>query len=76
MAVSKEELLHQLDVLIPEFMGESILDGMCSESRKGVAVRAVKSVKWIIIIVVGAVVTGLLTDLPTWTLALCAAAVV
>ena len=73
MAVSKEELLHQLDVLIPEFMGESILDGMCSESRKGVAVRSVKSVKWIIMIVVGAVVTGLLTDLPTWTLALCAA---
>ena len=73
MAVSKEELLHRLDVLIPEFMGESILEGVCGESRKGVAVRAVKSVKWIIMIVVGAVVTGLLTDLPTWIIACCAA---
>lgn len=73
MAVSKEELLHQLDVLIPEFMGESILDGVNRESRKGIGVRAVKSVKWIVMITAGAVATGLWTDLPTWIIALCAA---
>lgn len=73
MAVSKEELLHQLDVLIPEFMGESILDGVNRESRKCIGVRAVKSVKWIVMITAGAVATGLWTDLPTWIIALCAA---
>ena len=71
MAVSKEEMLHQLGVLIPEFMGESILEGMCGESRRGVAVRAVKSVKWILMLTAGAVAAGWLTDLPTWTIALC-----
>ena len=73
MAVSKEEMLHQLGVLIPEFMGESILEDVCGESRKGVAVRAVKSVKWIFMIAAGAVAAGTWTDLPTWTIALCAA---
>ena len=73
MAVPKEELLHQLGVLIPEFMGESIFEDVCGESRKGVAVRAVKSVKWILMIAAGAVVTGLWTDIQTWMIALCAA---
>lgn len=76
MAVSKEEMLHQLGVLIHEFMGESILEGVCGESRKGVAVRAVKSVKWILMIATGAVAIGLWTDLPTWIIACCAAAMI
>lgn len=76
MAVSKEEMLHQLGVLIPEFMGESILEDVCGESRKGVAVRAVKSVKWIFMIAAGAVAAGMWTDLPTWAAACCAAAMI
>ena len=76
MAVSKEEMLHQLGVLIPEFMGESILEDVCGESRKGVAVRAVKSVKWIFMIAAGAVAAGMWTDLPTWIIACCAAAMI
>lgn len=73
MAVSKEELLHQLGVLIPEFMGEGILEGVSRESRKGIGVRAVKSVKWILMIAAGAAATGLWTELPTWIIACCAA---
>lgn len=76
MAVSKEELLHQLGVLIPEFMGESILEGVCGESRKGVAVRVVKSVKWILMIAAGAVAIGIRTDIPTWIIAGCAASMI
>lgn len=74
MAVSKEELLHQLGVLIPEFVGESIMSGVIAEDRRGIAVRAVKSVKWILMIAAGAVVIGMRTDLPTWIIACCAAA--
>ena len=73
MAVSKEELLHQLGVLIPEFMGKNILEGVSRESRKGIGVRAVKSVKWILMIAAGAAATGLWTELPTWIIACCAA---
>ena len=73
MAVSKEEMLHQLGVLIPEFMGEGILEGVSRESRKGIGVRAVKSVKWILMIAAGAAATGLWTELPTWIIACCAA---
>ncbi|MGN0736466.1 MAG: PH domain-containing protein [Anaerovoracaceae bacterium] len=76
MAVSKEELLHQLDVLIPEFMGESIMSGVMEEDRRGIAVRTVKSVKWIFMIAAGAVATGLRTDLPTWIIACCAAGLI
>ena len=50
MAVSKEEMLHQLGVLIPEFMGESIMSDVIAEDRRGIAVRAVKSVKWILML--------------------------
>lgn len=73
MAVSKKELLHQLGVLIPEFMGEGILEGVRSEDRRGIKVRAVKSVKWILMIAAGAVVTGLWTDITAWIIACCAA---
>lgn len=76
MAVSKEELLHQLGVLIPEFVGESIMSGVIAEDRRGIAVRAVKSVKWILMIAAGAVVIGMRTDLPTWIIACCAAAMI
>ena len=73
MAVSKEEMLHQLGVLIPEFMGESIMSDVIAEDRRGIAVRAVKSVKWILMLAAGAVAVGMWTDLPTWAAACCAA---
>lgn len=73
MAVSREELTRQLGVLIPEFMGEGIMNDVAAEDRKGIAVRAAKSVKWIIITVAAAVATGLWTDISTWVIALCAA---
>ena len=76
MAVSKEEMLHQLGVLIPEFMGESIMSDVIAEDRRGIAVRAVKSVKWILMLAAGAVAAGMWTDLPTWAAACCAAAMI
>lgn len=76
MAVSKEEMLHQLCVLIPEFMGESIMSDVIAEDRRGIAVRAVKSFKWILMIAAGAVAAGMWTDLPTWAAACCAAAMI
>ena len=76
MAVSKEEMLHQLGVLIPEFMGESIMSDVIAEDRRGIAVRAVKSVKWILMLAAGAVAVGMWTDLPTWAAACCAVAMI
>ena len=76
MAVSKEEMLHQLGMLIPEFMGESIMSDVIAEDRRGIAVRAVKSVKWILMLAAGAVAAGMWTDLPTWIIACCAAAMI
>ena len=76
MAVSKEEMLHQLGVLIPEFMGESIMSDVIAEDRRGIAVRAVKSVKWILMLAAGSVAAGVWTDLPTLAAACCAVAMI
>ena len=74
MALSQEEMMRRLEVLIPEFMGESIMSDVIAEDRRGIAVRAVKSVKWIILIGGTAAAVTTWTDVPGWIAALCACA--
>ena len=74
MALSQEEMMRRLEVLIPEFMGESIMSDVIAEDRRGIAVRAVKSVKWIILIGGTAAAVTTWTDVHGWIAALCACA--
>lgn len=74
MALSQEEMMRRLEVLIPEFMGESIMSDVIAEDRRGIAVRAVKSVKWIILIGGTAAAVTTWTDVLGWIAALCACA--
>lgn len=65
MTLSKEELIKQLKILIPEYTWDNVFD-LNREEKAGIKVRIVQSVKWHIATIAAVCIMTAFTDLDSW----------
>ena len=66
MAISKEELFRQMEILLPEFKCAHMFTKLSGENPKAKIVKTVKSIKWIVMVVASAIIIALNTGSWWW----------